>query len=65
MEINERKIYPERNQKTHKTILFKAQLFVPYQQDVNFDDLNEDCICGFYLKSGQLEDFKACQFYIP
>ncbi|MEH6538022.1 MAG: DUF1853 family protein [Psychroserpens sp.] len=46
-------------------VLFKAQLFVPYQQNVNFKDLNEDCVCGFYINKIQLEQFADCQFYIP
>nr|WP_321235040.1 DUF1853 family protein [uncultured Psychroserpens sp.] len=46
-------------------VLFKAQLFVPYQQEINFESLNEDCVCGFYISLKQLDAFKDCQFYIP
>ena len=46
-------------------VLFKAQLFVPYQQQVDFEILNVDCICGFYINTSQLELFKTYQFYIP
>lgn len=46
-------------------VLFKAQLFVPYQQQVRFEILNVDCICGFYINTSQLELFKTYQFYIP
>ncbi|MDG5491563.1 DUF1853 family protein [Psychroserpens sp. SPM9] len=46
-------------------VLFKAQLFVPYQQEIHFEQLNQDCVCGFYIHTKQLEHFKACEFYIP
>ncbi|WP_299228141.1 DUF1853 family protein [uncultured Psychroserpens sp.] len=46
-------------------VLFKAQLFVPYQQQVNFKLLNSNCVCGFYINTSQLNEFKECQFYIP
>lgn len=46
-------------------VLFKAQLFLPYQKHVEFDLLNKNCISGFYLNVPQLEIFKADSFYIP
>ena len=46
-------------------VLFKAQLFIPYQKSVRFDELNQDCVCGFYINKQQLEDFRACEFYLP
>lgn len=46
-------------------VLFKAQLFVPYQETVPFNHLNNNCVCGFYIHTTQLEDFSMCQFYIP
>lgn len=46
-------------------VLFKAQLFVPYQESVVFEYLNEDCVCGFYIHTTQLEYFNTCQFFIP
>ncbi len=46
-------------------ILFKAQLFMPYQQVVNFEHLNEACVYGFYINVIQLEEFTDCQFYVP
>ncbi len=46
-------------------VLFKAQLFVPYQEHVNFEFLNADCVCGYYIKTAQLEPFQNHQFYIP
>ena len=46
-------------------VLFKAQLFIPYQKRVNFEQLNEACICGFYINTSQLDVFENHQFYIP
>jgi len=46
-------------------VLFKAQLFVPYQKSVNFENVNEDCVYGFYITIAQLQLFKNYQFYIP
>ena len=46
-------------------VLFKAQLFIPYQQEIEFQHLNKDCVYGFYLHRSQLTDFKTYQFYIP
>lgn len=44
---------------------FKAQLFVPYQQEIDFEALNPECVCGFYIHSWELDLFKNCKFYIP
>lgn len=46
-------------------VLFKAQLFIPYNSSVVFKDLNQDCIIGYYLDTNQLEEFGDCSFYIP
>nr|WP_321243344.1 DUF1853 family protein [uncultured Psychroserpens sp.] len=46
-------------------VLFKAQLFVPYQKQADFKHINEACVYGFYINTAQLENFKDCQFYIP
>ncbi|WP_299336716.1 DUF1853 family protein [uncultured Psychroserpens sp.] len=46
-------------------VLFKAQLFVPYQQEVSFNLLDERCVCGFFITNTQLKDFRDSQFYIP
>jgi hypothetical protein len=53
------------NHNFEQQILFKAQLFVPYQKHVNFKILNADCVCGFYINTTQIEIFKNHQFYIP
>ena len=46
-------------------VLFKAQLYVPYQATVNFKNLNEACVCGFYIHKEQLDEFKTSLFYMP
>lgn len=47
-------------------VCFKAQLFVPYSQaSVNFKDLNEDCVRGFYITKDQLNNFRNHLFYMP
>jgi len=46
-------------------VCFKAQLFVPYQQEVSFSLLNKDCIQGFYVNFSSLEQFALCKFFIP
>jgi hypothetical protein len=51
--------------KFEQRVLFKAQLFVPYQQQVTIELLNTDCVCGFYINTTQLETFKNHLFHIP
>lgn len=46
-------------------IYFKAQIFVPYGQNIQFKTLNNACIYGFYFQYNQLNDFKDCKFFIP
>ena len=47
-------------------VLFKAQLFVPYSnQNVTFEQLNTDCIAGFYINQEELQQFTSAKFYIP
>lgn len=46
-------------------VLFKAQLFVPFEKEAKFEYLNSDCVCGFYIHTEQLKEFTACTFYIP
>lgn len=47
-------------------VCFKAQLFVPWQnQNQTFKSINNSCIKGFYIKQNELEQFAACQFYLP
>ena len=51
----------EIHQKTH----FKAQLFHPYQKNVEFELLNPKAIAGFYIQFNELSQLKENQFYIP
>lgn len=46
-------------------VIFKAQLFSPYNTEVTLNQLNETCLSGFYLKRNDLKDFSHCVFYIP
>lgn len=51
--------------KIKQQIYFKAQLFIPYGQNITFKTLNNACVYGFYFNYNQLDTFKACKFYIP
>jgi hypothetical protein len=46
-------------------VLFKAQLFIPYQKSITCHHLNKNCIAGFYINRKQLGDFNSCEFYVP
>ena len=46
-------------------LYFKAQIFVPFGQSIQFKTLNNDCIYGFYFNYSQLPQFSDCQFFIP
>ncbi|MBD0831985.1 DUF1853 family protein [Aestuariibaculum sediminum] len=47
-------------------VLFRAQLFLPYQGDKNiFNLINPECVQGFYIKMKDLDVFKTSKFYIP
>jgi hypothetical protein len=47
-------------------VRFKAQLFMPYQEDpASFNLLNRDCLKGFYVYYAEIGQFSHCQFYIP
>lgn len=46
-------------------VCFKAQLFVPYQKEVEFTLLNKECVNGFYIPISEIVQFKDCKFYIP
>lgn len=50
----------------YQKVYFKAQLFVPLN-DLNniFSEINNNCICGFYIRLNQLKKFEDCKFYIP
>ncbi|MEM5566159.1 DUF1853 family protein [Psychroserpens sp. AS72] len=48
-----------------QNVLFKAQLFVPYHNNVEFKLINKECVCGFYINLSQLEILQNHLFYIP
>ena len=53
-------------EKITQQVYFKAQLFVPLS-DKNrvLSTLNSECICGFFIKIKELEQFLDCKFFIP
>jgi len=47
-------------------LCFKAQLFLPYQQqELDVAPLNQDCIAGCYLTLPELKAFRNAAFFIP
>jgi len=47
-------------------VYFKAQLFVPISMlNSNFFLINNQCVSGFYISIGQLDNFSDCEFIIP
>jgi hypothetical protein len=48
-----------------QNIYFKAQLFLPYGEDITFQNLNKNCVYGFYFNFNALNQFKDCKFYLP
>ncbi|MBL1281301.1 MAG: DUF1853 family protein [Fluviicola sp.] len=55
------------NQKKMKQYVhFQAQLFVPFGfKKSSFQNINPECINGFYISLNQLREFRNCEFYIP
>ena len=52
--------------KIEQKVLFKAQLFVPFNKTIPACKLiNPACIAGFSLKKEDLPQFKTSKFYIP
>lgn len=51
----------------NQQVYFKAQLFVPYDNNINIELklLNNACIEGVYVTKSQLNQFKDYKFYIP
>jgi len=45
--------------------LFKAQLYLPFQTDIEFKELNVDSVYGFYINKIEMYYFSNCKFYIP
>lgn len=52
-------------EKILQQVCFKAQLFVPYKNNIQLKTLNNNCIVGFYINKSHLSDFYDCKFYIP
>ncbi|TYB76324.1 DUF1853 family protein [Bizionia myxarmorum] len=46
-------------------VYFKAQLFMPFDKQIILNDLNPECISGYYLRKDDLKQFEACSFYFP
>lgn len=47
-------------------VLFKAQLFLPYNlKNIESKLINDACIIGFYLKKTELSLIKDCKCYMP
>ena len=52
--------------KIEQQVYFKAQLFLPYQQqNIQLTTLNQACVVGFYIHQQELAEFTECKFYIP
>ncbi len=52
-------------QSIEQKVCFKAQLFIPYNKtEINYNQINKECVIGFYLNKEQLNDFKDCKFYV-
>ncbi len=49
-----------------QVVLFKAQLFVPYNQKTPiYPSINSDCIVGYYYTFNQIKTLSNAKFYIP
>ncbi|REE82882.1 hypothetical protein BX611_0157 [Lutibacter oceani] len=47
-------------------VCFKAQLFVPLELiNSSFNEINNECIKGFYIHFEKLKQLADCKFYIP
>ncbi len=46
-------------------VCYRAQLFLPYQQEADIKPLNKDCIYGYYFNIDQIDQFSDCKFYFP
>jgi hypothetical protein len=52
--------------KVKQTLCFKAQLFLPYDNEtIDVNPLNKACISGFYSSFKTISNFQQYQFYIP
>lgn len=47
-------------------VLFKAQLFIPkYLEGKVFENINNDCIIGYYIGMAEFQESTDCEFYMP
>jgi hypothetical protein len=47
-------------------VYFKAQLFLPFSnQNIQFKEINQHCVIGFYLYHKEITQLKDRKFYIP
>lgn len=47
-------------------VYFMAQLFVPLSnKNIQLENLNQNCIIGFYINIKELQQFNGCKFFIP
>ena len=46
-------------------VLFKAQLFTPYKDQIELKLINKNCLKGFYIPVDDIKQFSSCKFYIP
>ena len=47
-------------------VYFKAQLFVAYSdKKIRLNNLNNNCIMGYYLHKSEMQQFSSCKFFIP
>lgn len=45
-------------------VIFKAQLFIPFNSSIPNTHLNKQCIIGFYIPFSQIDQLKDCKFFI-
>ena len=59
------KDYPFQINSIEQKVCFKAQLFLPYEdQHIDISPLNANCVMGWYLNIENIDDLKHFQFHI-
>lgn len=46
-------------------VCFKAQLFLPFNKQINLTEVNPECVVGYYLQQEDLPKLETCSFYFP
>lgn len=60
------KSYPFDINSIKQQVCFKAQLFLPYEnQKIDINPLNSDCITGWHLNFEKINELRNFQFHIP